>query len=150
MHYRPEKKIHSVAVVIAHDVVFSDQEIQGEHLLFTKTLAEELIKKKFFEFKILDKRYASYSLHALEQSLLGTELMDSYDAVLICIPQIRGRSNYRVDLKLLQTTTSKTIITAHHQTGTGNSYWLYQSSASTLIDATRGALDAMNKKWEKL
>ncbi len=146
---QPTQKIKNVAVIIAQDAVFETSRTDGEYFYVTKILAEELAKKKIFKFTILDKKISAGSLDQLGIGLLGTELMSQYDAYLICIPKARGR-NYKVELMLSQTNPVKELIYATHNTGMGNSYTFYQNSTILLNDATRGALDIMEKRWKKM
>jgi hypothetical protein len=146
VHHRPGELRH-VAVVITQDIVINDGWKEAEHLLFTKTLAEELMDKKLFRFTILNKRLPPYAFDDVSTSQLSEDLKGKYDAYLLCQP-IAKRGNYKVALRLIQSDPSKMLIETSHSTAFGNSYWMPQPMEAVLIDATRGALDLLEHRMK--
>lgn len=149
VHQVPVYPITHVAVIVAQATWPLGNDDEEEYLLFTKTLAEELSKRKIFRYTILDKKISNYLFDDLERSLMSLELSEKYDAYLLCVPVIKGR-NYKVELKLIQTNPSALLIHTQHKTSFGNSYWYYQPTGGMLMDATRGAIGAFAIKLEKL
>lgn len=145
----PTKPIHRVALIIVQDIAFNDEEAEMERLVFSKTLGEELSRRRLFPFTILSRRYSTESMNFLEESLLGTELMNTYDAYMLCTPKGRGM-DYRVSFKLYESNPTQLLISARHNTTIGNSYWWYQSRVGILQDATREAVATLEQKWRKL
>jgi hypothetical protein len=145
LHQMPGKKMARVAVLIAQDEVFLGANSDSEHFLLTKVIAEELARRRLFSFKILDRRYTRATLNDLEASLLGLELSDRYDGYMVFFPDQTG-----MQVKLYEAKPNRQIITANHDTLFGNSYWFPQYSSSIMVDATRGALNAFERKWKNL
>jgi hypothetical protein len=148
IHHAPTRPLRNVAVLIASDNVFADGAIDGHIFLFTKSVAEELSDRKLFKYKILDKKYSIQALNDLETSLLGVELREQYDAILICSPRAQFNSN-RVVMRLYQTEPAFEIVHVSHSTHLGNSYWFAQTGEGMLIDATHGAMDRLQQTLEK-
>ncbi len=145
---RPLQKPYKVAVIIVQDEVFESSESISESDFFTKILAEELSKKNIFRYTILNRKYSLQSFDHFQASLLGIELMDQYDAYLVCIPKRKGL-NYRIELRLYQSNPTAQLISVRHNSSLGNSYWFYQPPEGTLMDATRGAVDLLDSKIKK-
>jgi hypothetical protein len=148
LHERPEKPLQRVAVFIAPQEV-SSEEHSDENLLFTKTLIEELVRLKGFKFKVMKRTTSRETFDKNEQHLTGQNLAGEYDAFLVATPLSRG-ADYKVELKLFETKPSRLIITARHGTHMGNSYWFQPHPAAVLVDATRGAVLALEKRWVKI
>jgi hypothetical protein len=148
IHRAPTRPLRNVAVLIASDNVFADGAIDGQIFLLTKSIAEELSDRKLFKYKILDKKYSSQALTDLETSLLGAELREQYDAMLICFPRTEFNAN-KVVMRLYQTAPAFEIVRVSHSTHMGNSYWFPQTSNAMLIDATQGAMDRLEKTLKK-
>ena len=148
VHREPTRPLRNVAVLIATDNMFADVATDGQIFLFTKSIAEELSDRKLFRYKILDKKYSIQALNDLETSLLGVELREQYDAMLICSPRSEFNAN-RVVMRLYQTTPAFEIVRVSHSARMGNSYWFPQTSGAMLIDATHGAMDRLEKTLKK-
>ncbi len=146
--HRPSKRISKVAVLIVQDVNDHLATNEDEGFIFTRMVAEELAFKKPFRFVILERQYDFTSFDRLLKSDLAKELEKSYDAFLICHPQQKG-FNYKVEMALVETGNGSEIIRAKHGTGMGNSYWWVESPTATLIDATKGAVDALSRKLKR-
>jgi hypothetical protein len=144
IHREPTRPLRNVAVLIASDHVFADGAIDGQVFLFTKSVAEELSDRKLFKYKILDKKYSMQALTDLETSLLGVELREQYDAMLICSPKTEFNAN-KVVMRLYQTAPAFEIVRVSHSTRLGNSYWFPGGGEGMLIDATHGAMDRLEK-----
>ena len=145
---KPSKKISKVAVLIVQDLNEHLSPNQTEGFLFTKAVAEELAFNKPFHFVILERQYDFTSFDRLLKSDLAKDFESSYDAFLICHPVQRG-FNYKVEMVLVQTGSGKEIIRTKHGTGMGNSYWLIESPTATLVDATKGAVNALTRKLKR-
>ena len=147
---KPAHQLNHVAVIIAQDEVFETNGSISEYYLFIKTIAEELAKKKIFHFTILDRKYPIDAFDDLQLSLLGIELMEHYDAYMICTPRLKGRFNHKVELRLYQSYPTRQLIYVSHNTSMGNSYMWYPNPTSTLLDATMGVVEALDHRYRKM
>ena len=110
---------------------------------FTRTLLEELEKKKLFTIIILDTM-ENENLN-IESFMADTRI----DAVLLAEWRLGNPYNMvtdsKVKLSLLDKRTKEILLTSSHGTKLGNSYWLTPSLPRTLLDATEGAIKTMDK-----
>jgi hypothetical protein len=120
---------------------------ESEGYVFTKALAEELAFNKTFDFKILERQFDFISFDLLLKSDLAKDLEKSYDAFMICHP-VQKKRNYKVEIVLVETGSGHEIIRASHGTANGNSYWGYPMPGATLMDATKGAIDVVTRKFK--
>jgi hypothetical protein len=110
---------------------------------FTRTLIAELEKKNLFKVVVLD---------TMENEKLNVE---SYvteapvDALLLAEWKLTNPNNMvtdsKVQLTLLDKETKEILLTSSHGTKFGNSYWSTPTLPKTLLDATEGALNTMEK-----
>lgn len=110
---------------------------------FTRTLMEELEKKNLFKVVVLDTteneklNIKSYVTDATVDALLvaNWKLINPYNMV----------TDSKVQLSLLDKETKEVLLVSSHGTKFGNSYWMTPSLPKTLLDATEGAINSMEK-----
>lgn len=110
---------------------------------FTKTLLERLDNTRMFTIVVLDTmenenlNVKSYVTNATVDALLIAEwkLINPHNMV----------TDSRVQLTLLDKETKEVLMVSSHGTKLGNSYWMTPSLPKTLLDATEGAVNSMEK-----
>jgi hypothetical protein len=104
---------------------------------------EKLEKKDLFKVVVLDTmeneklNIKSYVTDAAVDALLVADwkLINPYNVV----------TDAKVQLTLLDKETKEVLLVSSHGTKFGNSYWMTPSLPKTLLDATEGALNTMEK-----
>lgn len=110
---------------------------------FTKTLIEGLEKKCLFKIVVLDTMenekldIKSYVTNEAVDALLVADwkLINPYSMV----------TDSKVQLSILDKETKEVLLFSSHGTKFGNSYWMTPLLPTTLLDATEGALNTMEK-----
>lgn len=111
---------------------------------FTKALLDGLDKTGMFKIVVLDTmenenlNVKSYVTDATVDALLIADwkLINPYNMV----------TDSRVQLTLLDKEAKEVLMVSSHGTKFGNSYWMTPSLPKTLLDATEGAINSMEKK----
>lgn len=110
---------------------------------FTRTLTEELEKKNLFKVIVLDTMEN-------EKLNIQTYVTDAtVDALLIADWKLINPNNMvtdsKVQLSLVDKETKEVLLVSSHGTKFGNSYWMTPLLPKTLLDATEGAINSMEK-----
>jgi len=110
---------------------------------FTQTLLERLDKTGMFKIIVLD---------TMENENLNIKsyMTDArVDALLIADWKLINPNNMftdsKVQLTLLDKETKEVVMISSHGTKFGNTYWMNPSLPKTLLDATEGAINSMEK-----
>lgn len=108
------------------------------------------INYKFFISSLLD--FEKVKEENFSDIKIDSEIFYGFDYLLICIRKIRKPLGLHADsdVKLyIISKDRKLFIKSKHNTDLGNSYWLNPPLPQTLIDATNGAFNSLEKKLKK-
>lgn len=113
---------------------------------FTKAMIEGLEKKNLFKVVVLD------TMENEKMNIKTYETNSLIDAVLfaewkLASPYSRA-TDCKVQLSLVDKKTKEVLLFSRHGTKLGNSYWLVPPLPGPLLDATEGALNALEKSMK--
>ncbi|MCR6639874.1 MAG: hypothetical protein NVV82_13065 [Sporocytophaga sp.] len=110
---------------------------------FTRTLIEELEKKGLFEVVILD------TMENEKLIIKSYVTNEPVDALLVADWKLNNPNNMvtdsKVQLTLLDKETKEVLLISRHGTQFGNLYEMTPALPKTLLDATEGAINSMEK-----
>ena len=115
---------------------------------FTRDLMERLNQKNLFNVVVLDTMenegldIKSYKTDAQIDAFLVAEWKLSHPQSVV--------SDAKVQLSLVDNETKELLIVSSHGTKFGNSYWWTPALPKTLLDATEGSLNALEKNLKSM
>jgi len=115
---------------------------------FTRTLMDGLEERNLFDVTVLDTMenekldVKTYATDAQVDALLVAEWKLAYPHQMV--------TDASVQLSIIDLKTREVLLTSRHGTKFGNSYGLTPHLPKTLLDATDGALKAMEKTLKKV